>query len=858
MRGPLALAFLLATFPLCAQEPLLDFAITPAAGQLDRGTVVIPIELSIPAGELRFVEDGDGLASAFSVRSVAGDRTTVLDASSRVQAPRGSTPAGVLTRRYELRVERGTTSVDVVVRDENAQIEGKRSVTVDGKEALVDNAAADARAADASWREVLVQAEREKKPVVVFFTASPCSRCDTFASASVPHPAIQRRLPAVVFVTLPAQAGQAAGWWQSADPGVAFFDRRGILRARWPMIPDTTDFGIILDSVSAVAADFERAARLAESDEPDAAELAVASGLGRMGRIADARDALALACASARAETRDGATVMSAILDANDGRWQEALAVLEPIARSAATANIGADAWMAIGAIRRATGSAAEAAQAFSAAAELFDDSPRAAEAKKALASLRAGRVPEAVRVLPLPQQVVRGRQVVRTHVGSPAVARVVFSLDGREAARVARPPFSATLDFGEVPERHVIHAVAFDRKGQEIGRHERVVNSAGETFRLHLLTPREGDAGGAVQVSMDVRVPALQRVRRVVVTWNDAERAVLQAPPWISTVTIAEGEIGVLGAVAELADGRTSEDAVLLNARGPMGRADVQLVELPMTIASRRGTVEISGMSPEIAAGRIVVREGGKVRRVASIGTAAETPLTIGLLIDVSASMQASLLDVQEAAIGFLEATLGPRDRAFVITFDTRARIVQPATSDVSQLRRQIMTLRPDGLTAIHDAMVLGLLQFEGIKGRRAMVVFTDGLDLTSEYSAADVRELARRVYVPIHVIASTPGVAARLRSTDPSRNAAPRKEPGHEELARIARSTGGSSQALDDLGQLGHVYARIEASLRAQILAFVRTDPGTRENEWRPISVEMKGGDLEVFAPEGYYAAW
>lgn len=126
---------------------------------------------------------------------------------------------------------------------------------------------------------------------------------------------------------------------------------------------------------------------------------------------------------------------------------------------------------------------------------------------------------------------------------------------------------------------------------------------------------------------------------------------------------------------------------------------------------------------------------------------------------------MQASsLLDVQEAAIGFLESTLGPRDRAFVITFDTRARIVQPATSDVSQLRRQIMTLRPDGLTAIHDAMFLGLLQFEGIKGRRAMVVFTDGLDLTSEYTAADVRELARRVHVPIHVIASTPGVEARL----------------------------------------------------------------------------------------------
>lgn len=704
----------------------------------------------------------------------------------------------------------------------------------------------------ASWTDALARADREKKPLVVFFTAEACSRCSRFAEASVPHPAIQRRLPAVVFAILPVETGEGATLWRSADPGLAFFDRCGVLRARWPIIPDTTDFGIILDSVSAVAADFERAVQLEEAGQPDAAELAVANGLGRMGRIADARDALARARASASEETRQGAVVIGAIFDANEGRWEEALAALEPVAVSAANDTIGADAWMAVGAIRRASGSIAQATEAFTTAAQLVGaDSRRSVDVQKALEGLRnAGRVPDAIRVLPLPHQVVRSRQVVKTRVGSPAVVLVVFSLDGREVERVTRPPFSATLEFGDVPERHVIRAAAFDRKGREIGRHERVVNNAGETFWLHLLSPREGPVGSKVQVSMDVRVPPAQRIRRVVLTWNDAERAVLEAAPWESTVTIPEYEVGVLAAVAELEDGRTVEDAVLLNAYGAAGRADVQLVELPMTIASR------SGAPPEIAADRIVVREGDKVRPVVSIATAAETPLTVGLLVDVSASMQKSLLDVQEAAIGFLESILGPRDRAFVITFDTRARIVQPATSDPEQLRRQIITLRPDGLTAIHDAMVLGLLQFEGIRGRRAMIVFTDGLDLTSEYKAADVRELARRVHVPIHVIASTVGVAARLRSSPG--NSGPRMDPGHEELAGIARSTGGSSQALDSLGELDRLYARIAASLRAQILAFVRVDPGTRENEWRPVSVEVKDHDLEVFAPEGYYAIW
>lgn len=708
-------------------------------------------------------------------------------------------------------------------------------------------------AADTAWRDALASAAAEKKPLVVFFTTTPCDRCDTFETASVPHPAIQRRLPAVVFATLPATIGEGARQWRSVDPGVAFFDRLGVQRARWPIIPDTTDFGIILDSVAAVAADFERAAQLADENQPDAAELAVATALGRMDRIADARESLACARASASAETRQAAIVTTAILDANSGKAMEALAQLEPIAASAAKLETAADAWLAIGAIRRALGATDEAAKAFTAVAQLVDqDAPQAVAARQALDHLRnARRIPDAVRILPLPSQVVHGRQTVRTRVGSPSVAAVAFSVDGRAAARVERPPFSTTLDFGEIPERHTIRVTAFNRRKQEIGRAERIVNDGGETFWLHLLTPVEGPVAGATRVTMDVRIPTAQAVRRVLVTWNDAERAVLQAAPWQATVRIPAGELGVLRAVAELEDGRTSEDAVLLNAGGIGGRADVQLVQLPMTIASRTGTV------PPITASQIKVTEGKKTRRVESVATAAETPLTIGLLIDVSGSMQTSLLDVQEAAIGFLESVLGPNDRAFVIVFDTRARLLQPATSDIAALRRQIMTLRPDGLTAIFDAMTLGLLQFEGIKGRRAMIVFTDGLDITSEYRAPDVRELARRAHVPIHLIASTPGTPARLHAT----SALPRTrftDLPDLDLPEIARSTGGSAQSLDNLSDLPHLYAQIEAALRAQILAFVRVDPATKGNEWRPIQVKVEGKGLEVFAPEGYYATW
>lgn len=617
-------------------------------------------------------------------------------------------------------------------------------------------------AADARWRAVLDQAKRESKPILVVFRTPDCARCDEFERLSVPHPVIARRLHLVVFAVLPSNAERST---------VALFDRTGVLRVRWPMVPTTTELGILIDSVAKVAPHFEEAARRIEAGAPLAADVDAAIGMLRLGHPATARTVLARAAKEGDAETQ-----------------QRANEILQAI--------------------------------------------PNGAEASPPPPARRS-----TIRILPPSRQIVSGLQTVQTHVSSDAVARVTFHLDGRELVSVTRPPFSATIDFGAVPERHAVRVVAFDRSGHEAGSDERILNEAGETFRLRIVSPAEGAVEGAVRVSLNLRAPAARRVQRVVISWNEADRAVLTNAPWDATVQIPAGELGVLRAVAELDDGRTSEDAVLLNASGAAGRADVVLAELPLTIVGG-GTI-----APE----KIVVREGARTRRVQSIATAAESPLTIGMLIDVSGSMDKTLPDLQEAAIRFLETILGPRDRAFLVAFDTRARLVQPATSDVALLRKRIMALRPDGLTALHDALVLGLLQFEGIQGRRAMVVFSDGHDVSSSYSAEEVGELARRVNVPIHVISALQDVPiGRIANV----------EPTDRELQRVAQSTGGTARLLQQFAELPDVYADIEAALRGQVLAFVRTEPATRENEWRSIRVEVEG--MTVLAPAGYYAAW
>lgn len=192
---------------------------------------------------------------------------------------------------------------------------------------------------------------------------------------------------------------------------------------------------------------------------------------------------------------------------------------------------------------------------------------------------------------------------------------------------------------------------------------------------------------------------------------------------------------------------------------------------------------------------------------------------------------------------------------------------MVQGPTSDRDLLRRQIMSIIPDGLTALHDAVALGLLQFEGVKGRRALVVFTDGIDRTSRYGPDDVANLARRMNEPIHIIAArTSALPVVGRS-----GALPRGAMGvltnqaqaevaraYRALERLTASTGGSTQMLPRLEELPFFYERIEAALRAQMLVFVRIDPGTRDNEWREIRVDVTRGELDVRAPEGYYTPW
>ena len=835
----------------------LDFDVKTGEWTVDHNSkhVLIPVELSIPAEELKFEQEGSELAARFSVMTVSGaslqSAGEVSEESKRITAPVGTQPAGDIKFRFSVRHDRKPATLSIAVVDEKTQLAGTRQILLEGGKATVA-AVAPSPATAATWGGAMTRAASERKPILVLNRPKRCGACDRFEQTTIAHPAIQRRLEQLVFVTMPAET-----------VSIALFDRAGKERVRWADLPKTTvAFGEVLDVILSVAPNLERAVALSENG-PAEGELEAAIALARLGRPADARAAIARAAESGSQKTQQFAVIATAMLDSSEGKHEKALAALDRLAADAMNAEVAANAWLGMATIHRNTKALDRAGLAYQTASDIAGEGTELfAAAQQALASLQdlvaAARGP--IKLIPLDRRIVTGRHTVRTNVASASVARVLFTIDGAEPRSVDKPPFSTTYDFGRVPQTHTIRVVAHDRDGNELGRDELAVNDAGETFWLRLIEPAGGQASGTVRVNTTVRVPAGRKVRRVAISWNDVEQKVLSVAPWQTDVAIPN-ELGVLRAVVELDDGRTTEDAVLLNAAGHVERADVPLVELPIFAA---------GAVP--SASEIIVREGKTRRHVEAVLSGADAPLTVGIVIDASGSMNTALPDVQEAAIRFLETALGQKDRAFLITFDTTARLVQPPTTDRELLRRQIMAIHPNGHTALNDAMILGLLQFEGVKGRRGMIVFSDGIDSASRYGAEDVNDLARRANIPLYVIAarskgSPYGLPPPMAPTPRAGGALPTGAPAvimrgpantsRTTLNRLAESSGGQMHHLTKLEALPEIYREIEADLRAQILAIIRTDAGKHENDWRAIEVDVTGR-RGVRAPSGYYAPW
>lgn len=445
--------------------------------------------------------------------------------------------------------------------------------------------------------------------------------------------------------------------------------------------------------------------------------------------------------------------------------------------------------------------------------------------------------------VLPPPADpVVRGKVRLEPLIASPRVAAVRYLLDGDRVAVADEPPFSTRIDFGALPELHTVVAVAVDAAGDEVGRDAVTVNEGVGAFRVRVIEPRTGYRVGSVDVEAEVKLPdGGPPLERVEVSWNGERAAMLFEPPFRTRVYVpSDVPAGYIAVTARRADGSTAEDVVFLGEPVSGDRVEIKLVEL-LTVVEDAEDRPVRGLERD----DFTVFEDGTRQTVAEFAEGEGMPLSAGLLLDGSASMLPVLEHSQSAAIDFLLLGLGQEDRAFVAAFNERPRMLQEMTRDRRALVRAVAGLRAGGTSALCDAVVWSLVQMQGVPGRRALVVLTDGVGREERVDFTTCERFVRRAGVPLYAIL--------LAGDDPT--ASNRGGLDRQTLGRLVQAVGGALFVADDPTRLGEVYRQVIQELESQYRLTYYADLAPGDEAWRDVDVEVAGPDLAARTLAGYY---
>jgi Ca-activated chloride channel family protein len=161
--------------------------------------------------------------------------------------------------------------------------------------------------------------------------------------------------------------------------------------------------------------------------------------------------------------------------------------------------------------------------------------------------------------------------------------------------------------------------------------------------------------------------------------------------------------------------------------------KVETNLVTMPVSVLDRDGRF-ISGLGKN----DFKVFENGTEQKIEYFQSV-ETPFTVVMLIDVSPSTAFRIDEIQNAAIAFLDQ-LRPNDRVMVISFDEHIHVLTPITSDRRMLRDAIRTTEFGDGTSLYEAVDYTLnRELNSIQGRKAVVLFSDGVDTTSRRANFD-----------------------------------------------------------------------------------------------------------------------
>lgn len=331
------------------------------------------------------------------------------------------------------------------------------------------------------------------------------------------------------------------------------------------------------------------------------------------------------------------------------------------------------------------------------------------------------------------------------------------------------------------------------------------------------------------------------------------------------------------IGAACLLANGQTGQSTGPgpdqdqgSSQASPTIRVNVELVNILFTVRAKKG----GQLIPNLEKNNFQIYEDSKPQTIQRFSRETDLPLTLGLLIDISAS-QERLVDIErQAASAFFSSVIRKKDEAFLISFGKDTNLLQDYTSSPRLLSAALDDLRGDGQTPMISRGPIpnvntgpvpisgtpkGTLLFDAVYlasneklksevGRKALILITDGEDQGSYYKLHDAVEAAQKadaILYSIYYVDRGFYMQAGMWGGG-----------GKHDLDKMSEETGGHVFTVDKKHPLSEVFNEIQEELRNQYsIGYESTNP-KRDGSFRHIEIKVDNSEYRAQARDGYYA--
>jgi Ca-activated chloride channel family protein len=256
--------------------------------------------------------------------------------------------------------------------------------------------------------------------------------------------------------------------------------------------------------------------------------------------------------------------------------------------------------------------------------------------------------------------------------------------------------------------------------------------------------------------------------------------------------------------------------------------KVNVNLVNVFVTVTDAQGS-PVAGLKKE----NFVLEEDGHDQKIAVFDKESAVPLSIALAIDTSLSTRRDLPLEQTSAKHFAHAILRPVDALSVYAFSETVRETTPGyTSDLKRIDSGIDHLHVGAATALYDAIYLASRSLDQRKGRKVVVLITDGGDTISKVDYKEALRAAEEAEAIVYAIIIVPIESSAGRETG-----------GEHALIQMSEDTGGKYYYATSTAQLDEAFQKVSDELRTQYLLAYYPSQHASWSEFRRIAVKVAG---------------